>query len=304
MKTKITLVLLSLLATTILSQAQQRNLKNPCKGSSIAYSSSPVVKTIDISPSVTLEYVEQGCEDGIPVILLHGFTDSWHSYEMILPLLPEKLHVYALTLRGHGNSSKPKEGYQPEDFSKDIAVFIKQLAINKPVIVGHSMGSTIAQHFAVNYANLTRGIVLAASFADYNSTAVSDFKFMIDQLTDPIDPAFAEGFQRGTAVRPVPEPMMKTFIEETSRVPAYVWKSVAAGWASSNFAKPLQSYKKPALIIWGNKDGFCRREDQELLLSSIKRSSLKIYEGTGHAVHWEEPTRFANDLLQFILRIR
>lgn len=303
MKKKFTWALSCLLAFGSLCLAQKPNDLNPCLTSLSGFAlmtPTPVVKTIDISEAISLEYVEQGCLDGIPVILLHGFTDSWHSYEMILQHLPANLHVYAISLRGHGNSSKPKEGYHPEDFAKDIASFIRQLDIHEPFIAGHSMGSTIAQCFASGYPELTRGLVLAGSFADYNNTAVSDFKIMIDQLTDPVDLAFAEGFQRGTAVRPVPEAMMKTFIEETAKVPAYVWKGVAAGWAGSNYCNKLQLYNKPVLIIWGNKDGFCSLADQDLLHNALKRSELIIYEDTGHALHWEEPKRFAGDLLQFV----
>jgi hypothetical protein len=74
--------------------------------------SKPVINTIGLSTNVRLEYAELGNPDGIPVILLHGYTDSWHSFEMILPYLPASLHVYAISQRGHGNSSKPQQGYQ------------------------------------------------------------------------------------------------------------------------------------------------------------------------------------------------
>ncbi|MBC7936995.1 MAG: alpha/beta hydrolase [Rhizobacter sp.] len=305
MKSKFTLAISFLIAVTSICLAQKPNGLNPCRASFSGDAPMiPVLKTIDITSEITLEYVEQGCFDGTPVILLHGFTDSWHSYEMVLPHLPANLHVYAISLRGHGNSSRPLAGYHPEDFSKDLAIFIRRLNIIKPILVGHSMGSTIVQSFAGNYPGLTRGIVLAGSFADYNTTAVSDFKIMIDQLTDPVDHAFAEGFQRGTAVRQVDETMMKTFIEETWKVPAYVWKAVAAGWTSSTCYSRLKNFDSPALIIWGDKDGFCSRADQDLLRSSLKKSTLKIYEGTGHALHWEEPQRFAEDLVTFINDIR
>jgi non-heme chloroperoxidase len=304
MKMKITLVMYCLFAFSTAGLSQKSKFFDPCLSSQANENVAPLLKTLDLSTSISLEYVEQGCPDGIPVILLHGFTDSWHSYEMILPYLPTNLHVYAISMRGHGNSAQPITGYHPDDFAGDIAAFIKELGIYQPVIAGHSMGSTIAQSFAVKYPELTRGIILAGSFANYNTAAVLDFKAMIDQLTDPIDRAFAEGFQRGTAVRPVPEEMMKIFIDETSKVPAYVWKGVASGWSTSNYYNKLDKFNKPALIIWGDKDGFCTKADQDLLNRSLKGSTLKIYEGTGHAIHWEEPQRFATDITEFITGIQ
>jgi non-heme chloroperoxidase len=259
-----------------------------------------VIKTIDLPTNVTLEYTEQGNADGIPVIMLHGFTDSRHSYDMALVHLPPALRVYTITQRGHGNSSKPKSSYDPGDFADDIAAFMKQLKIKRAVIVGHSMGSTIAQCFAVKYPELVKALVAIASFVDYNKPAVSEFKAVIDQLKDPVDSIFVAEFQKSTIVQPVPETMLMKFIAESRKVPAYVWQGVAAGWTKSEFAGILKQFNRPSLIIWGDKDVFCPRADQELLQKAIKNSRLLVYEGTGHAVHWEEPERFAKDLVEFI----
>src|SRR5215204_1095600 len=51
------------------------------------------VKSITLPGRVMLEYVEQGDAAGIPVIFLHGLTDSWHSFELVLPHLPSSVHA-------------------------------------------------------------------------------------------------------------------------------------------------------------------------------------------------------------------
>lgn len=261
----------------------------------------PVVKTIKISREIELEYAEQGNDTGVPVILLHGFTDSWHSFEMVLQHLPASLRVFALSQRGHGNSSKPVTTYNPDDFANDIAAFIRQMRLGKVFLVGHSMGSTMVQNFAVKYPELIRGIVLVASFAVYsNKPMITEFKTVIDQLKDPIDSTFAADFQNSTIVKPIPEYMLQQFIQETQKVPAHVWKGVAAGWDKSEVADKLRHYNKPALIVWGDKDAYCPEADQQLLKNAMEHSNLLVYRGTGHAVHWEEPVRFATDLVQFI----
>jgi len=266
--------------------------------------STPVINSIELPSKVKLEYAEQGNPDGIPVILLHGFTDSWHSYEMIMPYLPPTLHVYSISQRGHGNSSKPRKGYQPEDFANDIADFIQQMGIHNPILIGHSMGSTIVQSFVSKYPLRTRGIILAGALANYDKPELINFKKTIDQLTDPVDSMFAAEFQKSTAYRPIPFSMMKLFIEESGKLPAYVWKGVAAGWGNSAYTNQLINYKNPALLIWGNKDIFIPQKDQEILQKSLQKSSLKIYEGTGHAIHWEEPERFAKDVVEFVERLK
>ena len=42
------------------------------------------------------------------------------------------------------------------------------------------------------------------------------------------------------------------------------------------------------------------RDDQDAMLRGIKNSKLKVYQSTGHALHWEHPKRFAGDLMEFI----
>lgn len=260
----------------------------------------PVIKTIELSANVKLEYAEQGSPVGLPVIMLHGFTDSWHSYEMALSHLPASLHVYSISQRGHGNSSKSEQGYDPEDFAGDIAAFMQKQKLKQAVIVGHSMGSTMAQCFALKYPGLVKALVLVGAFSDFKKPAIADFKKVIDELTDPVDSLFIAEFQKSTIVRPIPPDMLEQFIRESQKVPAHVWKGVAAGWEKSDFVNALTQFNKPTLLLWGDRDAFCPRTDQDQLHHALKNSRLVVYNGTGHALHWEEPGRFANDLAEFI----
>ncbi len=79
---------------------------------------------VDLPTGVRLNYVERGDPRGTPVVLLHGYTDSRRSYDRVLPLLPSSFHVFAVTHRGHGDSSKPDAGYLPSDFAADLAAFL------------------------------------------------------------------------------------------------------------------------------------------------------------------------------------
>jgi non-heme chloroperoxidase len=60
---------------------------------------------------------------------------------------------------------------------------------------------------------------------------------------------------------------------------------------------------RPTLIVWGDRDAFCPHSDQKSLAAAIAGSRLLVYSGTGHAVHWEEPNRFAADLAAFTNRL-
>lgn len=264
----------------------------------------PVVKTIQLSTGVQLEYVEQGSSKGIPVILLHGFTDSWKSFEAVLPHLSSSFHVFSISQRGHGGSSKTQKNYGPEDFAKDITAFIQQMKLEPSVIVGHSMGSINAQCFAANYPSLTKALVLVGSLANFNKPVIDEFRKTISELNDPVDSAFIAEFQKSTIVKPITDEMLNGFIGESRKLPAHVWKGVATGWEKADYTKALQLFSKPALIVWGEKDAYCPIEDQKLLNKTLKYSKLLVYEGIGHAIHWEDPERFAKDLTDFIIRLK
>jgi pimeloyl-ACP methyl ester carboxylesterase len=235
------------------------------------------------------------------MLLLHGVTDSWHSFERVLPHLPQTVHAFALTQRGHGDADRPVTGYRTRDFAADVAAFADTLDLGPTVIVGHSMGSTNAMRFAIDYPELTLGLVLVGSFATYrrNPAVVEFWESVVSKLTDPIDPGFVRQFQESTLAQPVPQAFLDTIVQESLKVPARVWRAAFEGFLEDDFAGELNLIKAPTLILWGDRDGLCSRQDQEALLGAISQSRLVVYEGAGHGLHWEEPARFATDLVAF-----
>jgi pimeloyl-ACP methyl ester carboxylesterase len=262
----------------------------------------PVIKSVELPNKVTLQYVEQGSLSGTPVLLLHGVTDSCHSFDLALPHLPESIHAFALSQRGHGDSSRPEAGYRFHDLAADVAAFMDALHIDAAFIVGHSMGSGVAQRFAIDHPERILGLVFIGSFARLpEHPGVQElWDSAISTLTDPVDPKIVHDFQQSTIVRPVPPAFYETVVQESLKLPARVWRELFGGFLQDDFLGELHKIKAPTLIFWGDQDAFCSRADQDELTSAIAGSRLAVYEGTGHALHWEEPDRFASDLVAFI----
>src|SRR5687768_10930221 len=95
-----------------------------------------------------LHSVEPGDANDPPIIWLNGYSASRDSYTPILPLIDRKYHIYILDQRGHGGSDRPPRVYTFPDFAGDVIAFMKAKGLKKATIVGHSMGSFIAQHVA------------------------------------------------------------------------------------------------------------------------------------------------------------
>jgi non-heme chloroperoxidase len=258
-----------------------------------------------VSREVELDYAEQGYRIGPPIILLHGFTDSRRSFDRLMARLPRSIHTIAVSLRGHGDSVRPREGYEPRDFAADIVALMDRLEFRDAVIVGHSMGATVAQRFAIDFPERTRGVVLEGSFfTAQDHVGVQEFwDSTVSRLEDPIDPAIVRDFQLSTIAQALPEVFLETVIRESLKVPARTWKAALRALMESNFTQELRHVRAPTMLVWGDKDAFAGRSDQDRLLAAIPDAHLKVYEGVGHSPHWEDPGRFAGDVVDFALTL-
>jgi pimeloyl-ACP methyl ester carboxylesterase/tetratricopeptide (TPR) repeat protein len=260
-----------------------------------------MVQSRTLPTGVTLEYAERGSASGMPVVLLHGVTDSWRSFEHLLPHFPSTIRAIDVTLRGHGDSSRPEADYRYADMASDVRALMDALGIPAAVIVGHSMGASVAQQLAADHPSRVAGLVLIGSFADGNAAVREFYEKEIAVLTDPVPDAFARGFQESTLVATLPAGQLDTFVGESLKLPAYVWKSLFQGFVDTPCpCRKLGDMAAPTLLIWGDRDAYVSRVEQDALLAAIPGSRLVIYPGTGHAVHWEEPRRSAADIVSFV----
>ena len=259
-------------------------------------------KFVRLSTGVRMEYVEQGPADGTPIVFLHGVTDSWHSFERVLALLPPTVRAFAVSQRGHGDSSRPASGYRIADLSDDLAAFMDAMDLPAAIVVGHSMGASVAQRFVIDHPNRVSGLVLMGAFANFQDPGFVDFVMSsIVPLTDPIAPEFAREWQLSTLARDMAADHFETIVAETLKVPARIWHSTFEGFLRTpDFTRELDRVSVPALLMWGDRDSYAGPDDQGRLLGVIPGSRLITYNGHGHAFHWEDPVRFANDLEAFV----
>lgn len=262
----------------------------------------PTIRTIALSTGVTLPYIEQGDPTGTPVVLLHGITDSLHSWDPVLPNLPPTLHVFALTQRGHGDADRPSTGYAPRDFAADLAAFMDALGLDRAVVAGHSMGSAIAQRFAADYPARTAGLILVGAAADWPK--VADIRELWDEvissMTEPVDPEFVREFQASTIVGSLPPAFFETIVEESLKLPARVWRAAfREALIEADTASGLGEITAPTLIVWGEQDGMTGPYQHDIV-AAISGARHVTYTDAGHGTHWDAPERFAADLVAFV----
>lgn len=261
----------------------------------------PALKTANLTSGVRLDYVEQGDPEGVPVVLLHGATDSWRSFEPVLPYLPASIRAFALTQRGHGDSDRPASGYHPRDFASDVPAFLDAVGVQRAVIVGHSMGSYVAQRVATSYPERVLGVVLVGTFTAYADKAVvKELCAAVAEFGETVDPAFVREFQQGTLAQPVSDEFFEMVVNESLKMPAAVWRATFSEFLDIDRSVELETIAAPTIVFWGDRETICPRKDQDELVARIPDAELVVYAGVGHALHWEDSQRFAADLVQFV----
>ncbi len=151
----------------------------------------------------------------------YGVGDSWHSFELLLPYLPDTYRVFAVTMRGHGWSDKPETGYSQQDFTTDVHQFLEAQSLNRVTLVGHSWGSFVAQAVAGRGQGRVARLVLIGSGPGGvgDEARRRELRGMSGSLVDPIEETFARDFQASTVHAPIPARFFEAVSDELRRVP-------------------------------------------------------------------------------------
>src|SRR5262245_55853734 len=253
-----------------------------------------------LTTGVRLRYAEGGDPEGRPVILLHGYTDSGFTFSRALPHFDPGWRVYIPDQRGHGDSERPVGGYAFQDFVGDVIAFMDAKGIKRATVVGHSMGSIIAQGVALAAPERVERLVLVGSATTVRNEAVEEFRQAVEKLSDPVPQEFAREFQVSCVHQSVPDEFMDRIVAQSMKLPARVWKAVIAGMLSGDYKSRLGDIRTPTLIVWGDRDAFFLRDEQDSLAAALPNAVLKVYPETGHCPNWERPEQFAQDLKDFI----
>ena len=265
------------------------------------FTTSPQFADVHLTTGVRLRYAEQGDAAAHPIILLHGITDSWYSFSRVLPALARTYHVYALSQRGHGDSDRPERGYSMPDFAADIVAFMDALGHERATVVGHSMGSLVAQQVVLAAPERLAHLVLVGAAANpRNINGVFELQEAFDTLEDPVPADFVREFQASTAYQPLPDGFLDRVVAESLKVPARVWRAALAGMLAADYTTHLGRIQAPTLILWGDKDAYFPRTEQDVLTAGLANAVSKVYPNIGHCPHWEQPEQFIHDLDDFI----
>ncbi|KAI1324839.1 Alpha/Beta hydrolase protein [Xylariaceae sp. FL0255] len=109
---------------------------------------------------VILNYVTGPPSKGPPIVFLHGQTETWDEYTLIMPKLCDKFTVYSITQRGHGRSTWTPGMYSFNALGRDISKFLREVVREPAIVVGNSSGGVLTTWLAANAKEYVKAIVL------------------------------------------------------------------------------------------------------------------------------------------------
>ena len=128
------------------------------------------IRFVNVQPGVKIETLDWG-GTGRPLILIAGAGGTAHAFDDFALLLSPHFHVYGVTRRGYGDSSKPRTGYDADRLGDDVVAVIRTLNIKKPILMGHSFGGQEVSDIATRYPSLIAGAIYLDAIYSYDAAS-------------------------------------------------------------------------------------------------------------------------------------
>jgi pimeloyl-ACP methyl ester carboxylesterase len=267
---------------------------------------------------VPLTVVQTGNASGPAILFIHGYSQSYLSWEKQLgdAELQKRFHLIALDLRGHGASGKPWEpaAYASEAWADDIAAVIAATGNRRPVLVPWSMGGSVTGSYILHNGDG------AIAGVDFVAAAVSFGKQT--EMMDAKDPANAEkmkaiqdmmsndllknlagtrAFVGALTAKPLPAAETETILVYNMLTPAYV-RNAMFGGPRPDYTQARGKIAVPTLFTQGDKDALVPVQMSRDNVAALPGAKLSLYEGVGHAPFLEDAARFNRELADFVVK--
>ncbi len=254
---------------------------------------------VTTADGLTLAFVELGTGEGLPLILLHGYTDNSRSWSLPAPWLGDR-PILALDLRGHGASDAPACCYGADTLAHDVLAFMDARGIQRADLVGHSLGSIAAAVVAATEPERVNRLVLVSSALRMPDEAGAWLWKNVPTLQPPIDANGQFMLDWYWNPMPVDEDFLARERAESAAVPPHVWRGVLTALTMTDWSGLASRIEAPTLILWADQDGLFKAAEQEALRAALPNARFESVQGLGHNMFWEEPERIGALIAGFL----
>lgn len=235
-------------------------------------------------------------ERGPEVVLVHGAGASSLLWLRVLPALARTARVWAPDLPGHGKSEgAPARGIAQA--REALRAFVLALRLERPVLVGHSMGGAVVLDYALAYPGETSGLVLCSTSAALN--VAPEILELVEHRFSSFHRFFARvGFGPEASADP------ETAARDLLCAPQPVVLADFRACAIFDVRARLPDLRVPTLILCGDADRLTPLSHSQAMAAAIAGAVLEVVPGAGHMLPWEAPAPVAAAIGSFAARSR
>jgi pimeloyl-ACP methyl ester carboxylesterase len=268
---------------------------------------------VDLPGGYHVHYRDDG-DPSLPLlVLLHGFGDSFMTWEGWVRELQSRFHIISLDFPGHGLTRAPQGSrLKAEGLADFVDAFAATLALPKFAVAGNSMGGGAAWQLAVRHPQRLDALILvdAAGFA--NDKPPSDVPLAFKILRYPIGravlskidnrPLIENGLKTDVFDKSLITPALVDRFAEFQRAPGHraILMSIDMGAPARPTAELVSTIKAPTLILWGENDPLIEPAAAKKFADAIPGAKLITYPNVGHLPQIEIPQRSAADVADFL----
>jgi pimeloyl-ACP methyl ester carboxylesterase len=298
----IVIALAALLAiNTLIVDGQTKDAEVTVDGAEILRLPSGDVQVLD-EPAIL-----RGSVTGPPVVLLHCHGCSLRWWDELAPLLARRHRVVRIDLLGFGGSEKPKSGYGMDEQAATVAAALNQLGVQGAVVVGHSMGFSVATALAAEHSELVDRLVNldegpAKDDCSVPFLAKLEYVPVIGEalwrvapdflVKDGYSDAFAPSYEVPDFVVDDYDAMTFTSFDDSKSANEDYREEVS-------LADRLRPLAIPLLSIFGTEDQICDADASQEAYRSVPGARVAEIEGAGHSPNVEKPRETAALIEEF-----
>jgi len=248
-----------------------------------------------------IRYLESGSSENT-LVLIHGLGASAERWDHVMPLFEKHFRVVIPDLIGFGYSDKPLADYTLEFFSNFLDDFLTSAKIQRPVIIGSSLGGQIsAEYTAEHPQNVKKLILVSPSGMMKQSTPALDAYIMAALYPNEHSAKNAFEIMDGSGKK-IPLEIIKGFVSRMKLPNAkFAFMSTLLGLKNCEvITKKLENISSPTLIIWGADDPVIPITFAKEFVSSIDNCEFYEMNKCGHTPYVQEPKLFASQVLKFL----
>ena len=267
---------------------------------------------VDLPGGYHVHYRESGDPNAPLLVLLHGFADSFTTWDGWVKELQPQFHIISVDFPGHGLTRASQGGHlSGDDLADFVDAFAAKLALPKFAVAGNSMGGGAAWELAVRHPDRVNALILvdAAGFAN-DKPGKQPLGFVILRyrlgraVLSKIDnrPLIEQGLKADVYDKSLITPFVVDRFAEFQRAPGHreILMSVNMGPRAGSTAQLLSGIKVPTLILWGESDPLIEPDAAKKFAAAIGGSKLITYPNVGHLPQLEIPQRSAADVAAFL----